>query len=553
MRTYITVKRVDGVSFTVRDVELEHDTWMDVKLKLQIADQANLCPCNQRIIFAGKECDDAAILPSARVFSSEDWSVHFVLRMGRVCRRCVPGVDDWADRAQVLPAVTRQGLALRIASQQLQNDKEVVLAAVAETGAALKYASEALRNDKQVALVAAATWGSVLPMLSAALQADKEVVLVAVAQDVRRDGWAALSDSAVPEALQQDPAVQRLNGLDDSERELPHELLRLNLFGHLQFVPRMLDERIMVEMLPSLTDGQLRELGMTMGERIAFMSAFLEAVAKVPEGVPPGTVTTKFASFYQRMGMAASINGFEATPLSSLRETVTFIVGPGTPAQPALAGGCAAAEARADALLAGGPDEHGLNRDEIAAIHLYTQDVMYTPLNRALWSEERGAVKPYWGYIRLLQHALFKVPKCEAGTIYRGIKEPYQPITEPAMLAKATQSGGSGEPEIWWGFSSCSTDLQATKTFLGMEGVRVLYTIEGGSSARDVRGYSAYPAEAEVLMPFGSAFTVVTAMQAEAPTGANNYGSLLLVTLRQTHDFVYGGVDDSWAPEPEPE
>jgi len=34
------------------------------------------------------------------------------------------------------------------------------------------------------------------------------------------------------------------------------------------------------------------------------------------------------------------------------------------------------------------------------------------------------------------------------------------------MLAKATESGGSGEPEVWWGFSSCSTDLQDTKGFL---------------------------------------------------------------------------------------
>ena len=105
------------------------------------------------------------------------------------------------------------------------------------------------------------------------------------------------------------------------------------------------------------------------------------------------------------------------------------------------------------------------------------------------------------------------------------------------MLAKAIESGGSGEPEIWWGFSSCSTSLQATKTFLGQDGARVVYTVEGGPSARDVRKYSEFPAEAEVLMPFGSAFTVVTALQAESSA----HGSLLLVTLRQTDEFVYGG------------
>lgn len=251
----------------------------------------------------------------------------------------------------------------------------------------------------------------------------------------------------------------------------------------------------------------------------------------------------KFEAFFQRMGAAASIEGLEATPLSSLREAVAFIVAivglAGAPSPEALADGCTAALLKADTLLAEGPDPHGLGREEIAAIHLYTQEVMYRPLNRALWSKERGAVKPYWGYIRLLQHGLFKVPKCMAGTIVRGIKNPYEPITEADMLKIATESsvahphGGSGEPIIWWGFSSCSTNQQPVMNFLGTSAstVRVLYTIEGGSSARDVRRYSQFQDEDEVLMPFGSAFTVVTA-SAPAP-------NLLLVTLRQTHDFVY--------------
>ena len=64
---------------------------------------------------------------------------------------------------------------------------------------------------------------------------------------------------------------------------------------------------------------------------------------------------------------------------------------------------------------------------------------------------------------------------------------------------------------------------------------RVLYTVEGGSSARDVRKYSEYPTEAEVLMPFGSAFKVVTTSKPDPQ------GTLLLVTLRQTHDFALLG------------
>lgn len=171
---------------------------------------------------------------------------------------------------------------------------------------------------------------------------------------------------------------------------------------------------------------------------------------------------------------------------------------------------------------------------------------MYRSLNRALWSKARGAVKPYWGYIRLLQQALFKVPRCAAGAIYRGVKDPYAPITEAAMLAKAIESGGSGKAEVWWGFSSCSTNQQTVMTFLGQDPatVRVVYTVEGGSSARDVRKYSAYQEDAEVLMPFGSAFMIVT-----ASTPAPN---LLLVTLHQTHEFGGGGGGDPMEPEPEP-
>ena len=73
---------------------------------------------------------------------------------------------------------------------------------------------------------------------------------------------------------------------------------------------------------------------------------------------------------------------------------------------------------------------------------------------------------------------------------------------------------------------------------LGVE--RVLYTIEGGSSARDVRRYSEFQEEKEVLIPFGSAFTVVTASKPAA--GDPNF---LTVTLRQ----VKGG-DGGGAMEP---
>lgn len=243
------------------------------------------------------------------------------------------------------------------------------------------------------------------------------------------------------------------------------------------------------------------------------------------------TASALFEDFYERMQQGAAIQGIDLEPMITLRQALMKIAGDGAPFKEELNAGCEEAEARADLLLRLGPDEYNLTRDEIAAIHLYTQEVLYKSLNRALWSTDPGAVRPYWAYLKLLQHALFKLPKCTTGVIYRGIKDPYEPITEQNMIARAAASGGSGEL-VWWGFSSCSTDLQAVKTFFGDTGYRVLYTIENGSAARDVSKYSKFPDEAEVLLPFGSAFKVKTAAK---------MGDVLVVTLEQMHEFVYSG------------
>ena len=111
-------------------------------------------------------------------------------------------------------------------------------------------------------------------------------------------------------------------------------------------------------------------------------------------------------------------------------------------------------------------------------------------LNAALRSEERTDVKVYWGYIRLLQHALFKLPKDETGTLFRGIKVTWIPLaTLQAQLLQLAASADAAA-EIWWGFSSTSTSLPAVEGFLGHDGPRVIFTVDGGSSARDVRRYS---------------------------------------------------------------
>ena len=55
-----------------------------------------------------------------------------------------------------MAAAAKSGWALKYASEELKNDKEVVLAAVAQYGYALEYASNDMKNDKEVVMAAVA-------------------------------------------------------------------------------------------------------------------------------------------------------------------------------------------------------------------------------------------------------------------------------------------------------------------------------------------------------------------------------------------------------------
>ena len=155
---------------------------------------------------------------------------------------------------------------------------------------------------------------------------------------------------------------------------------------------------------------------------------------------------------------------------------------------------------------------------------------LYEPLNAALRGQERVDVLPYWGYIRLLQHALFKLPRDESGAIFRAF--PFDEKRLPQKLEDFEHLQRSATPEIWWGFSSCSTNLKAVAKFMDSK-PSVRYTVDAGSSARDVRRYSAYQGgqvpEDERLVPMGSAFVVKEA--------AMMPGNVLEVTVKQIDDF----------------
>ena len=285
------------------------------------------------------------------------------------------------------------------------------------------------------------------------------------------------------------------------------------------------------------------------------------------------TAQEKFQQFYERVGGAQTLEGLQRVPVSTLPVALDFLRGVASaPSEPALREGTRVAYAKADGILSdAAATPEPLTRDELAAVNMYTQDgwagpqstsSLFRPLNAALRSEERLNVKAYWGYIRLLQHALFKLPKDESGVLYRGIKLDWPGApTLSDYRAEMLRKQQSGEEEIWWGFSSTSTSLPAVRGFLGEHGPRVIFTVEPGSSARDVRRYSHFQVghavpEDERLLPCGTAFVVMT---------ADIVGEgLLMVGLRQTNDILIQGGAPAEVPallevvvpaqgEPEPE
>lgn len=79
-------------------------------------------------------------------------------------------------------AITEDGRALQWASDRIRNTPELVTQAVLKTGLALEFASHALRNDPIIVTKAVKKNGMALKHASEELQNDKEVVLAAVRQ-----------------------------------------------------------------------------------------------------------------------------------------------------------------------------------------------------------------------------------------------------------------------------------------------------------------------------------------------------------------------------------
>ena len=134
-----------------------------------------------------------------------------------------------------------------------------------------------------------------------------------------------------------------------------------------------------------------------------------------------------FHTFLQRLEQGGSgvLTGLQSVPVVSLEQSLSYIDEERIPAAVLRAARDAALE-RADQLLETGLDRHRLSRDDIAAIHLYTQEnPIYGELNAALRTEQREEIKPFWTTSSCCRPRYSSSPKtsracCSAGSESRG-------------------------------------------------------------------------------------------------------------------------------------
>jgi hypothetical protein len=156
-----------------------------------------------------------------------------------------------------------------------------------------------------------------------------------------------------------------------------------------------------------------------------------------------------------------------------------------------------------------------LSVDEIAAIHLYTQESpFYRLLNERLRERDRTKLKPLTLFLKLLLSGLYKLPPVSDINLYRWVKR------------DLSGRFREGDEKTLWAVSSCTAKLKVLENdmFLGKTGHRTLFHIVT-TCAFNISAYSAMPKEDEYVLAPNSEVEV------ESVLDAGN--GLVMVQLKQ--------------------
>ena len=197
--------------------------------------------------------------------------------------------------------------------------------------------------------------------------------------------------------------------------------------------------------------------------------------------------------------MLMPIRGYEKLPLVSLEEAVAPLVS----ILPEIQDYAYIAKHRC-----GSTPADGLTPDESASIILYSmewepnEECLYFALNACLRAEDRGKLKPWFLYLKLILTALSKLPSTRL-SVYRGVK---MDLSELYPVGKIF---------VWWGFSSCTSNMGVLENekFLGKTGQRTLFIIDS-ESGKDISNHSYYESEKEILLVAARQLEVEACMQA---------------------------------------
>ena len=168
-----------------------------------------------------------------------------------------------------------------------------------------------------------------------------------------------------------------------------------------------------------------------------------------------------------------------------------------------------------------------MDKDEAATIYLYAMEMsedvcIYRILNQALRVEDRSKVRPWFGYLKLLDSATSKLPKIKE-IVWRGVDK------------DVSQSFKKGQKITWWSISSCSTSVDVILSFLGKTPQSTLFNIQC-SSGKSIAAYTCYPSENEVILMPGTTFEVVS-------DPLHHHGGVHIIHLKEIDDDDDGDDD----------
>lgn len=148
----------------------------------------------------------------------------------------------------------------------------------------------------------------------------------------------------------------------------------------------------------------------------------------------------------------------------------------------------------------------GLTPDETASIQLYSmqwplfENTLYIHLNRALWTNNRQALRPWLPYLKLFLTALYKLPSSRT-TVWRGVQ------------CDLREKYRNGQSVIWRGISSCVSARSVIEQLLGDSGPRTIFSIEV-QNAKSIREYPYVKDEEEIILLPGTYLQVVDTARA---------------------------------------